>query len=319
MQEAVALVLQRRVELLRSMLTASSLQASHGGGSKTAVTDAAHVEQKVTEDALSATAAGATVAPAAIAEISPSGGSPTVTDSQRAPDSVQDAASDAGEVAWDPDSEAAAVEAENRRLRRALRRMREDLHVLSDQADQARSELARAKRHMDLHIGAELQKMNSQVAGFQNGQVLYKSQRAETAKERHFRIFGTHDDVGPGPYNGSWIEWGKPFRYPTHAEVRAYRLLRDQRDKAARDAEERARLAATERLREQPAAKGRTHESLYEIGEESQRKIKAAMARAEAAGRPIEKLTFKVLCDIAQDKLWPAAAGERYQNSAPML
>jgi hypothetical protein len=35
---------------------------------------------------------------------------------------------------------------------------------------------------------------------------------------------------------------------------------------------------------------------------ETNRKIKAAKDRAKAAGRPIEKLTFKMICDIMQDK-----------------
>ncbi len=35
---------------------------------------------------------------------------------------------------------------------------------------------------------------------------------------------------------------------------------------------------------------------------ETNRKIKAAMDWAKAAGRPIEKLTFKMICDIMQDK-----------------
>jgi hypothetical protein len=38
---------------------------------------------------------------------------------------------------------------------------------------------------------------------------------------------------------------------------------------------------------------------------ETNSKIKVAMDRAKAAGRPIEKLTFKMICDIMQDKLWP--------------
>ncbi len=38
---------------------------------------------------------------------------------------------------------------------------------------------------------------------------------------------------------------------------------------------------------------------------ETNRKIKAAMDQAKAAGRPIEKLTFKMICDIMHDKLWP--------------
>jgi hypothetical protein len=41
-------------------------------------------------------------------------------------------------------------------------------------------------------------------------------------------------------------------------------------------------------------------------------KIKAAMARAEAAGKPIEKLTGSMVIKISQGKLWPPAPGERY-------
>ncbi len=42
-------------------------------------------------------------------------------------------------------------------------------------------------------------------------------------------------------------------------------------------------------------------------------KIKAAMDQAKAAGRPIEKLTFKMICDMMQDKFkapWGAKNSE---------
>ncbi len=54
----------------------------------------------------------------------------------------------------------------------------------------------------------------------------------KTPYERRFRIFGTHDFIGSGPYgDGSWIQWGKPraFKTPTHAEVQAFLKARDQR------------------------------------------------------------------------------------------
>ena len=100
--------------------------------------------------------------------------------------------------------------------------LEEDKHRLSDQVCQMQSKLDRAALHRDLVVGMELQKMNPRVDGYQNGQVLYK-QPPETPDERCFRIFGTHEyiRVGCGPYgkDGSWIQWGKPFKAPTHAEV----------------------------------------------------------------------------------------------------
>ncbi len=43
----------------------------------------------------------------------------------------------------------------------------------------------------------------------------------ETPDERRFRIFGTHEFIGSEPCgkDGLWIQWGKPFKAPTHAEV----------------------------------------------------------------------------------------------------
>jgi hypothetical protein len=60
-------------------------------------------------------------------------------------------------------------------------------------------------------------------------------------------------------------------------------------------------------LRKLEAAKSKPRGALggSGISLETQRKIKAAMARAEVAGRPITKLTVKIIWDIQviQDKL----------------
>ena len=102
-----------------------------------------------------------------------------------------------------------------------------DKHRLSDQVGQLQSKLDRAALHRDLIVGMELR-----VSGYQNGQVLYK-QPAETPDERRLRIFGTQEHIGCGPYgnlkDGSCIQWGKPFKAPTHAEVRAFLKDLDRR------------------------------------------------------------------------------------------
>ncbi len=113
--------------------------------------------------------------------------------------------------------------------------MEADNHGLSDQVGQMQSKLDRAALHRDLIVGMELQKMNPRVDGYQNGQVLYKTP-PETPDERRFRIFGTHEYIGCGPYgkDGSWIQWGKPFKAPTHAEVQASLKARDRRIAASK-------------------------------------------------------------------------------------
>jgi hypothetical protein len=103
--------------------------------------------------------------------------------------------------------------------------MEEDKLRLSDQVqvDQMQSKLDTAALHWDLIIGMELQKKDPRVSGYHNCQVLYK-QPLETPDERRFRIFGTHEYIRSGPYgkDGSWIQWGKPFNPPTHAEVQDF-------------------------------------------------------------------------------------------------
>jgi hypothetical protein len=110
-----------------------------------------------------------------------------------------------------------------------------DKHLLSDQVGQLQSKLDRAAFHRDLIVGMELQKKDPRVIGYQNGQVLYK-QPQETPDERRFRIFGTHEFIGSGPYgkDGSWIQWGKPFKDPTHAEVQAFLKARDRQMAASK-------------------------------------------------------------------------------------
>ena len=113
--------------------------------------------------------------------------------------------------------------------------MEADKHRLSDQVGQLQSKLDRAALHRDLIVGMELQKKDPRVSGYQNGKVLYK-QPAETLDEVRFRIFGTHEYIGSGPYgkDGSWIQWGKPFKASTHAEVRAFLKDRDRRIAASK-------------------------------------------------------------------------------------
>jgi hypothetical protein len=99
------------------------------------------------------------------------------------------------------------------------------------------SKLDRAALHRDLIVGMELQKKDPRVSGYQNGQVLY-TQQPETPDERRLRIFGTHEYIGCGPSrygkDGSWIQWGKPFKAPTHAEVQAFLKALDRRIAASK-------------------------------------------------------------------------------------
>jgi hypothetical protein len=225
LQEAVILVQQRRIEKLRSVLTAS-LHAPGGRGPG--------IQEKATEDISAAAEIDAA------AEISGSEGSPSASDVW-----ADGAVTDQAHSAVDQTA-SEALEAENRLLRRAVERMRTETHLLRDQADQARSELARTKQHRDLVIGAQLQKHNHLISGYQNGQVLYK-QRPETPDQARLRVFGTSDYIGSGPFNGSWIQWGKkPFRPLTHKEVRAHLKFKEAKPgssflKAIREEQRRQR------------------------------------------------------------------------------
>jgi hypothetical protein len=113
--------------------------------------------------------------------------------------------------------------------------MEANKHRLLDQVGQLQSELDRAAFQRDLIVGMELQEKDPRVSGYQDGKVVYK-QPPETPDEKRFRIFGTHEFIGSGPYrkNGSWIQWGKRFKAPTHAEVHAFLKARDRRIAASK-------------------------------------------------------------------------------------
>jgi hypothetical protein len=106
-------------------------------------------------------------------------------------------------------------------------------HLLSDQVGQLQSKLDRAALHRDLIVGMELQKKDSRVCGYQNVQVVYK-QPPDTPDERRFRIFGSHMYIRSGPY-GKWIQWGRPFKAPTHAGVQAFLKALDRRIAASKN------------------------------------------------------------------------------------
>lgn len=225
----MTLVQQRRIEQLRSVTVLTASQSLHPPGGR-----GPGIQEKATEDISAAAEIDAA------AEISGSEGSPSASDVW-----ADGAVTDQAHSAVDQTA-SEALEAENRLLRRAVERMRTETHLLRDQADQARSELARTKQHRDLVIGAQLQKQNGLISGYQNGQVLYK-QLPETPDQARLRVFGTSDYIGSGPFNGSWIQWGKkPFRPPTHKEVRAHLKFKEAKPgssflKAIREEQRRQR------------------------------------------------------------------------------
>ena len=230
MQEAETLVLQRHIQPLQPVLTAA-LQGSHGSGAIADTPQASiEVNVTVTEDVSAATAAE-----------TPSGNSsPAVTanDHLRVPDMDQ-AASDQADLALelgddylrvpaDMDQLAASdqatlaleLEDENRRLKKSVCWLKSAHRLVLDELDQARSDIARARRHQDLIVGIELHKVNPRIHGYSNGQVHF-IKPLETTAEKYRKIFGTDQPVGPGPYKGSWVNWGQPFKAPEHAQVRA--------------------------------------------------------------------------------------------------
>ena len=116
---------------------------------------------------------------------------------------------------------------EKRRLRRHLRRQMSELHRLQDSLAQAQADLAREKRHSDLKVGIQLRRLDSRISGFHNGVVTY-NKPPENMATTHYRLFGTHKEVGPGPFkHGSWMEWGKPFKPLSHEFVSNWVAERD--------------------------------------------------------------------------------------------
>ena len=112
-----------------------------------------------------------------------------------------------------------AVTVHARQLRRQVRQLQAMQHRTADALAQAQADLAREKLHADLKIGAQLCRRDPRVAGFRNGKVIYAAP-PETPAASHVRIFGTSQNVGPGPFkDGSWLQWGKPNRPLTHKFV----------------------------------------------------------------------------------------------------
>ena len=102
-------------------------------------------------------------------------------------------------------------------------------HQTADALAQAQADLAREKLHSDLKIGAELCRRDPRVAGFRNGKVIYAAP-PETLAAAHVRIFGTSQNVGPGPFKGgSWLRWGKPNRQLTHKFVQDWIKKRESK------------------------------------------------------------------------------------------
>ncbi len=136
-------------------------------------------------------------------------------------------------------------DAEENRLRRQVRRLQRQVHILRDEIDQADAELAREKRHTDIKIGIALQKVDKKIVGFRQGQIVYE--KTLTAQERHFEKYGTHESIGPGPFAyGSWIDWGNKNNKPlTPKEVAEWRA----QVKAKADAAAKARAHKMQELK----------------------------------------------------------------------
>ena len=79
----------------------------------------------------------------------------------------------------------------------------------------------------------------------------------------------------------------------------------------AKDPDHYRKIRAAEEKRKQALWEQRKPE-WNRLSEDTVLKVKAAMARAEAAGQPIRQLTGSMVIKISQGKLWPPAPGERY-------
>ena len=122
-----------------------------------------------------------------------------------------------------------AVTVHARQLRRKVRQLLAKQYQTADALAQAQADLAREKLHSDLKIGAQLCRRDPRVAGFRNGKVIYAAP-PETPAAAHVRIFGTSQNVGPGPFkDGSWLQWGKPNRPLTHKFVQDWIKKRESK------------------------------------------------------------------------------------------
>jgi len=125
-------------------------------------------------------------------------------------------------------------------------RLESELFVKKDELAQAKADLAKMRVHNEIRLEIALNSVNPNVSGYRNGKIIYKPPPSKTPLiDAHFRIFGTHESVGPGPYaNGSWYDWsnpGKPKPPLTHEFVAKYRKERAAKQKAQEEARRRAR------------------------------------------------------------------------------
>jgi hypothetical protein len=142
-------------------------------------------------------------------------------------------------AADEKERELTAITVHARQLRRQVRQLLAKQHQMADALAQVQADLAREKLHSDLKVGIELRRLNPRIGGFRNGQVVYAAP-PETLASAHVRLFGTRQNVGPGPYKGgSWQEWGKPNRPLTHEFVQDWIKKRD-----AKQEKDRAKAAA---------------------------------------------------------------------------
>jgi len=132
------------------------------------------------------------------------------------------------------------------RFQTKIYRLESELFVKEDELAQAKADLAKTRVHNEIRLEIALNRANPNISGYRNGKIIYKPPASKTPMiDAHFRIFGTHESVGPGPYaNCSWYDWsnpGKPKPPLTHEFVAKYRKERDAERKAQEEARRRAR------------------------------------------------------------------------------
>ena len=172
------------------------------------------------------------------------------------------------------------------------------VYQLEDELAQSQAETARVRKHTEIRIGIELSKVSPCISGYQNGKVTYKPPARtpqQLADDSYFRKFGTHEDVGPGPYDngptlGSWYDWsnpGKPKPPLTHAFVANHIKQR----KAERNAREEARRRAEEADPIRQALYAKADAWAQSLADSRRRAIEREAAEAEQAARiPISEL-----------------------------
>jgi hypothetical protein len=180
------------------------------------------------------------------------------------------------------------------RLQYVRYRLESKVYQLEDELAQSKAEVARLRLHTEIRIGIELSKVSPYISGYQNGKVTYKPPARtpqQVADDTYFRLFGTHDSVGPGPYaNCSWYDWsnpGEPKPPLTHAFVANYIKQRD----AERQAREEASRRAQEEDPIRRALYAKADAWTQSLADSRRRAIEQEAAEAEQAARiPISEL-----------------------------